>query len=964
MKRLLVIFCLAVQAKAAITQVNVLSFGVKADGSDQTTLMQSAVNVAATAGLDLFVPAGVVYDYNALTNTGTVLIEERNTAGVIRWRGTLEVETDTASTNYLGGAGTVQEYQGFISTTNNYNGAINIRAFGANDDGTDCTTAIQNAINRALASSNAVYIPPGRFLITSELAITNPIVVFGEGRTRSVIVASAAMGNMMRVALTAAENSRSTFHNFQLDGNSLATNGIYSDYINHAVFREIRTTGTKGWGINIGFGWCNSILDSELSYSTGGGIRLNSDKDFGGNNANNIINTKIFLNDGIGIQAQSGYNMNFIGNTIESNAVTGIFMPFQAKSVNIMGGYIEQNGAVGHTFTNASLTVNAQIILNGNTDTNLLGYAFPCENINLQGVFISDDAQHTDCLVFANGVDGLRVEDCNLDPGGAMYVVKATADKDYGNPRNVRIGYNTGYLGDVTLALANANASVDMSTWRVDSAQWQNLASSDSFDWQIFDGPGTVAQNAPTYNGFKTIVISGLDNNSVAGLVVDLDKHTQFRGKLVQVGGWVKTDGTNQFIIAAYISNRGQHIDSNNSTNEWRWIENQSVLNSSGTMVLGFKAQNMGTNNVYISNPIISMVGTRPDQFYPKIEYMFLRRGGSDTLIGTWGGNGFSTNLNLGLVVQDVKRVTIDTSGDLTMNQGNLLIPNNKYLYSRNAADSSYITTIGRAADNEVVVSTLTNATRVQYALSVGTLATPRATPTGGKIGLDVNGAMAFTPASATLSGDDTVVTSGLSTLMLNSDNSTPANRTFVLNNSGVAGQSLTITATNGAAQLVDDSAISGGTGTHKLNGDWNALQYHSIRLFNDGVNWIEVSRSHPLESLVAAASDETTALTTGAAKVTFHMPRAFYVTAVKASLTTVQSSGSTFTVDINEGASSILSTLITVDNTEETSTTAATPPVISDPSIAANAKVSVDIDQIGDGTAKGLKITLIGFPQ
>jgi hypothetical protein len=109
------------------------------------------------------------------------------------------------------------------------------------------------------------------------------------------------------------------------------------------------------------------------------------------------------------------------------------------------------------------------------------------------------------------------------------------------------------------------------------------------------------------------------------------------------------------------------------------------------------------------------------------------------------------------------------------------------------------------------------------------------------------------------------------------------------------------------------------------------------------------------------AASDETTALTAGTAKVTFRMPHAMTLTAVRASLTTAQASGSIFTVDINEGGTSILSTKLTIDNTEKTSTTAATPAVISDTALADDAEITIDIDQIGNGTATGLKITLIG---
>lgn len=116
-----------------------------------------------------------------------------------------------------------------------------------------------------------------------------------------------------------------------------------------------------------------------------------------------------------------------------------------------------------------------------------------------------------------------------------------------------------------------------------------------------------------------------------------------------------------------------------------------------------------------------------------------------------------------------------------------------------------------------------------------------------------------------------------------------------------------------------------------------------------------------PTESLVIACSDETTALTAGTGKVTFRMPYAFTVTAVRASLTTAQSSGNIFTVDINEAGTTIISTKLTIDNNEKTSTTAATPAVISDASLADDAEMSIDIDQIGDGTAKGLKVVLIG---
>ena len=127
------------------------------------------------------------------------------------------------------------------------------------------------------------------------------------------------------------------------------------------------------------------------------------------------------------------------------------------------------------------------------------------------------------------------------------------------------------------------------------------------------------------------------------------------------------------------------------------------------------------------------------------------------------------------------------------------------------------------------------------------------------------------------------------------------------------------------------------------------------------GANIKSLAQSGLPAEIVVAASDETTALTTGTAKVTFRMPHAMTLTGVRASLSTAQASGNIFTVDINEGGTSVLSTKLTIDNTEKTSTTAATAAVISDSALADDAEITIDIDQIGDGTAKGLKVILIG---
>ena len=113
--------------------------------------------------------------------------------------------------------------------------------------------------------------------------------------------------------------------------------------------------------------------------------------------------------------------------------------------------------------------------------------------------------------------------------------------------------------------------------------------------------------------------------------------------------------------------------------------------------------------------------------------------------------------------------------------------------------------------------------------------------------------------------------------------------------------------------------------------------------------------------NIQAAVSDETTALTTGTAKLTFRMPHAMTLTEVRASVTTAPT-GSVLTVDVNQTASTILSTKITIDATEKTSTTAAALPVISTSALTDDAEITIDIDTIGSTIAgAGLKVTLIG---
>lgn len=123
-------------------------------------------------------------------------------------------------------------------------------------------------------------------------------------------------------------------------------------------------------------------------------------------------------------------------------------------------------------------------------------------------------------------------------------------------------------------------------------------------------------------------------------------------------------------------------------------------------------------------------------------------------------------------------------------------------------------------------------------------------------------------------------------------------------------------------------------------------------------------------EELYRQIGDETTALTTGAAKLTFYMPYDLMCIEVIIGVTTAPT-GQALIVDVNQGGATLFDTgssgvRPSVDAGESTSLTAAKFVFTDGAKVAAlrkGAAISVDIDQIGSGTAgAGLKLSLVGY--
>lgn len=108
------------------------------------------------------------------------------------------------------------------------------------------------------------------------------------------------------------------------------------------------------------------------------------------------------------------------------------------------------------------------------------------------------------------------------------------------------------------------------------------------------------------------------------------------------------------------------------------------------------------------------------------------------------------------------------------------------------------------------------------------------------------------------------------------------------------------------------------------------------------------------------ACGNEVTGIAATGQVLRFPIAAKMTLTSLLATLNTSQASGSILTVDLRRNGSSILSTLVTINNGQLTSATA-TQPVISSGALAVGDVMTVHVTQFGDGAASGLKLALVG---
>lgn len=302
-------------------------------------------------------------------------------------------------------------------------------------------------------------------------------------------------------------------------------------------------------------------------------------------------------------------------------------------------------------------------------------------------------------------------------------------------------------------------------------------------------------------------------------------------------------------------------------------------------------------------------------------------------------------------------------SGDATIsNAGALTIANNAVTTDKILDANVTLAKVANAAANDKLLGAGNTGSGSSYAeITLGTNLSMSGTTlnaSGGGVSDGDKGDITVSGSGATWTIDNNAVT----TAKIADSNVTLAkianisNNSFLGNDSGGAAAPEELTGTEATALLDNVVGDSGAGGTKGLVPAPAAGDAASNKYLKADGTWDTVAGA-PSIPFTFALSDESTVISTGTAVVKWRAPYACTVDAVRASLSTASSSG-TPTFDINESGTSILSTKITIDANEKTSTTAATAPVISDSSLADDAEITFDIDVAGTG-AIGAKVTL-----
>lgn len=328
------------------------------------------------------------------TSGGTFIYDP--TADKASANGGVIIDTDKTLENQGGSAGTG-------CWVRKYDGAVNVKWFGANGDGiTDDTYAIQSAIDYCSVNDIELNIPSGTFL-SGRLNVVNDITISGNTQKDTIIkrVDSSPDISLIYVTATVLECKGITFDGSRDTNANPCHTVLITNSLTSAVFSECKFTGGKTSG-----GYGSGLYISSSSLATQISIKdcvfINNDEhglsspELYGFSINECVFT---LNGGAGLY-MNNYDTTFtqkitggdisncecsnngssgisIGNFIENNDLNSPTYGggnYEASHISISNCRIQWNSGYGIVAEGRNMTITGNIISNnGGTATGLGG---------------------------------------------------------------------------------------------------------------------------------------------------------------------------------------------------------------------------------------------------------------------------------------------------------------------------------------------------------------------------------------------------------------------------------------------------------------------------------------------------------------------------------------------------------------------------------------------------------------
>lgn len=278
-------------------------------------------------------------------------------------------------------------------------GMLNVSEFGATGSGWhDDTTHIQAALDACASEGGTVVAPPGRFLVSAPIVVPSGVNFWGAGMDASLAGGTVILCSTADSGVAFGErgvgNTGGVSGNFGIDGNDVASVGMYVGLCIGRTFQNVEVRDSAGIGLLVEEAQNNTFIGIQTDGAATYGFDLNGG--CGGN---------VFLRCGVNDYGAAGLHFR------QSYATSGLV--FECPTNNKFYGCISERSRAGatsgvHHAAGMSNMLNSCNLIHGIADTTVV-------SITYDGVHASNDLQLVSTAIWGDAeatplVDGITMD--------------------------------------------------------------------------------------------------------------------------------------------------------------------------------------------------------------------------------------------------------------------------------------------------------------------------------------------------------------------------------------------------------------------------------------------------------------------------------------------------------------------------------------------------------------------------